>query len=239
MKNKFEIVEWDSNFFDFKVAKVNNFDSMEEFDVIKEELKSNQVELAYVFSEPNSNLDTILKTSNVFLADEKVTFSRIVDEIRDHVDYSFIEEYQDAIVTDKMLDIAIQTSEYSRFRLDANFKKEAFKKLYYQWIKNAVEHQENGKLFVFQNEDVLKGLVYLKEIDESKGSISLIGVDQCYRGEQIGTKLIHQAVAYFNKLGKKEVQVVTQKANILACNFYEKNGFEIIDTVNVYHLWIF
>ena len=81
-------------------------------------------------------------------------------------------------------------------------------------------------------------MVYLKEIDETKGSISLIGVDQGYRGEQIGTKLIHQAIAHFNNLGKKEVQVVTQKANVLACNFYTKNGFQIIDTVNVYHLWL-
>lgn len=238
MKNKFEIAEWDSEFFGFKVAKINHFDSIEEFDFIRKELKSNQVELAYVFSEPNSNIDTILKTSNVFLADEKVTFSRKIDEIINNVDDSFIEDYQDAIVTDKMLDIAIQTSEYSRFRVDVNFKNEEFKKLYYQWIKNAVENQGKGKLFIYQEGIVLKGLIYLKEINDNIGAISLIGVDQGYRGEQIGTKLIDQAVAYFNKLGKKEVQVVTQNANVLACNFYTKNGFHIIDTVNVYHLWL-
>ena len=84
----------------------------------------------------------------------------------------------------------------------------------------------------------MKGLIYLKDINDKIGSISLIGVDEGYRGEQIGTKLIDQSVLYFSKLGKKEVQVVTQKANILACNFYTKNGFEIMDTVNVYHLWV-
>ena len=237
MRNKFEIIEWDSNFFDFKVAKINHFDSIEEFDCIREELKSDQVELAYVFSEPNSKMDAVLKQEQVFLADEKVTFARKITEFEEKFGLYDIEEYNGVTVTDKMLDIAIQTSEFSRFRIDRNFKKEEFKKLYYQWIKNAVDDQGNGKLFVFQNEEVLKGLVYLKEIDETKGSISLIGVDQGYRGEQIGTKLIHQAIAHFNKLGKKEVQVVTQKANMLACNFYTKNGFEIMDTVNVYHLW--
>ncbi len=84
----------------------------------------------------------------------------------------------------------------------------------------------------------MKGLIYLKDINHKTGSISLIGVDQGYRGEQIGTKLIEKATSYFSKLGKKEVQVVTQKANVLACNFYTKNGFQMIDTVNVYHLWI-
>lgn len=238
MKNKFEIVEWDSDFFGFKVAKINSFNSNEEFEFIRKELKSNQVELAYIFSEPNSNIDAILKTSNVFLADEKVTFSRLIDKIKNNIDDSFIEEYRAGIVTDKMLDIAIQTSEYSRFRVDANFKNEEFKKLYYQWIKNAVENQGDGKLFVYQESNVLKGLIYLKDINDKIGSISLIGVDEGYRGEQIGTKLIEQAAFYFSKLGKKEVQVVTQKANILACNFYAKNGFEIMDTINVYHLWI-
>ena len=238
MKNKFEILEWDSEFFGFKVAKINNFNSNEEFEFIRKELKSNQVELVYVFSEPNSNFDTVLKTSNVFLADEKVTFSREIDDVNDSLDFSFIEEYRDDIVTDKMLDIAIQTSEHSRFRVDANFKNEEFKKLYYQWIKNAVEDKGNGKLFVYQESNVLKGLIYLKDINDKTGSISLIGVDEGYRGEQIGTKLIEQAAFYFSKLGKKEVQVVTQKANVLACNFYTKNGFQIIDTVNVYHLWL-
>ena len=38
----------------------------------------------------------------------------------------------------------------------------------------------------------------------------------------------------FDKL--KELQLVTQKANVLACNFYKKNGFQIIETVNVSHL---
>ena len=239
MKNKFEIVEWDSNFFELKVAKVNSFDSKKEFDEIKEELIYNKVELAYVFSEPNSKMDAVLKQEQVFLADEKVTFARKIIEFEQKVGLENIEEYKGTFVTDKMLDIAIQTSEFSRFRIDCNFKKEEFKNLYYQWIKNAVENQANGKLFVFQNKDLLKGLVYLKEIDDTKGSISLIGVDQGYRGEQIGTKLIHQAIAHFNNLGKKEVQVVTQKANVLACNFYTKNGFEIMDSVNVYHLWVF
>lgn len=237
MKNKFEILQWDSNFFGFKVAKINDFDSVNEFNLVREELQKEQVKLAYVFCEPNSKSDQILKSSDVFLADEKVTFSRFIEVSKDNSNAS-IEEYIEGIVNDKMLDIAIQTSEYSRFRVDVNFKNEEFKKLYYQWIKNAVEDRNTGKLFVYQENTVLKGLIYLKEINDKIGNISLIGVDEGYRGEQIGTKLIEKATSYFSKLGKKEVQVVTQKANVLACNFYTKNGFQIIDTVNVYHLWL-
>ena len=238
MKNKFEIVEWDSNFFDFKVAKINHFDSIEEFNAIKEQLKLEKVKLAYIFSKPESDIDLTLQHENVFLADEKVTFFQDIGVDKIGVYDSLIKEYKTGIVTDKMLDIAIQTSEYSRFRVDINFKNEEFKKLYFQWIKNAVEDKDTGKLFIYLENNVLKGLIYLKEINDKIGSISLIGVDEGYRGEQIGTKLINQAIFYFSNLGKKEVQVVTQKANVLACNFYAKNGFQILDTVNVYHLWL-
>ena len=238
MKNKFEILEWDSNFFDFKVAKINHFVSIEEFNAIKEQLKFEKVKLAYIFSKPESVIDLTLQNENVFLADEKVTFSQDIGENRIEVNDSLIKEYKSGIVSDKMLDIAIQTSEYSRYRVDVNFKNEEFKKLYFQWIKNAVEDRDTGKLFIYQENNVLKGLIYLKEKNDQIGSISLIGVDEGYRGEQIGTKLINQANFYFRNLGKKELQVVTQKANVLACNFYTKNGFQIIDTVNVYHLWL-
>ena len=93
-------------------------------------------------------------------------------------------------------------------------------------------------MFVYQENNVLKGLIYLKEIDDCTGSISLIGVDKGYRGEQIGTKLINKAILYFNKLGKNEIQVITQKANVLACKFYTKNGFRISQINNVYHFWL-
>lgn len=238
MKSKFEILEWDSNFFDFRVAMINSFDSIQEFSLLKKELKFHQIKLAYMFCKPKSEYDKVMKSSNIFLADEKVTFSHLLNEINDDIDYSSIKEYQDSIVTDKMLDIAIQTSEYSRFRVDDNFKNEEFKKMYFQWIKNAVVNKGNDRLFVYEEDKALKGLIYLKEINSKIGSISLIGVDQGYRGEKIGSKLINKAKKHFKDIGKNEVHVITQKQNVLACNFYQKNGFNLIDTTNVYHLWL-
>ena len=239
MKDRFEILKWDSDFFNFKVAKINTFDSKEVYQDILEDLKRQNIKLAYCFTTPGSFMDKILEVDSAILVDQKVTYSRPINRENNEVSDVNILAYSKGIVTDKMVDIAIQTSEHSRFRVDVNFQNEEFKKLYYQWIKNAVEDIHGGQLFTYQEVETLKGLIYLKEINHKIGIISLIGVDKEARGEQIGTKLINQSMAYFNKLGKKEVQVVTQKANVLACNFYEKNGFEIIDTVNVYHLWIF
>jgi len=238
LENNFEILEWDSVFFGFKVAKINEFNSMEEYKRILSELRLQEVKLAYCFCIPGSNIDNSLSSEGVFLVDEKVTYARIINEDQFDAPEVNIHVYSEGVVSDKMLDIALQTSEHSRFRVDTNFQNEEFKKLYYQWIKNAVENCKDGELFTYEEGATLKGLIYLKEVSDKIGSISLIGVDQGYRGEQIGTKLINQSLSYFKRKKKNEIQVVTQKQNVLACNFYEKNYFKLIDTVNVYHIWI-
>ena len=194
--------------------------------------------MVYCFAKPFSFEDNVLKEYSALLVDEKVTYARIIDEDEGDVPEVNIHVYSEVVVSDKMLDIAIQTSEHSRFRVDPNFQNEEFKKLYYQWVKNAVENRKDGELFTYEEGETLKGLIYLKEVSEKIGSISLIGVDQSSRGEQIGTKLINQSLSYFKRKNINEIQVVTQKQNVLACNFYEKNNFNLIDTVNVFHIWI-
>jgi len=238
LENNFEILEWDSVFFGFKVAKINTFTSKEVYQAIIKELKQQDVKLVYCFAKPFSFEDNVLKENVALLVDEKVTYARIINEDQFDAPEVNIHVYSEGVVSDKMLDIALQTSEHSRFRVDTNFQNEEFKKLYYQWIKNAVENCKDGELFTYEEGATLKGLIYLKEVSDKIGSISLIGVDQGYRGEQIGTKLINQSLSYFKRKKKNEIQVVTQKQNVLACNFYEKNYFKLIDTVNVYHIWI-
>jgi len=236
---KFQQLEWDSNFFGFEVAKYNNdISSQADFEDVCCSLKANNVKLCYLFVDPDSQMDKILKKNQVFLADEKITyFKNINSKINVIIDKN-IQLNAESKVSEKMLDIAIQTSEYSRFRIDKKLPENAFKELYFKWIQNAVNDKESGELFVYKDNNVLKGLIYLKEINEKNGSISLIGVDQGYRGEQIGSKLIQKSEEYFKTINKNELQVVTQKANKLACRFYEKNGFKVRNITNVYHLWL-
>ena len=41
-----------------------------------------------------------------------------------------------------------------------------------------------------------------------------------------------------NGLNINQIQVVTQKANIPACAFYNKMGFKIELIENIYHFWL-
>lgn len=83
-------------------------------------------------------------------------------------------------------------------------------------------------------------LEYLSETEQDNtiGNLSLIGVDQSVRGQNKGSKLVNATFYHYSQKNIFDNEVVTQKANHLACKFYEKNGFGIKNIVNIYHIWL-
>lgn len=72
--------------------------------------------------------------------------------------------------------------------------------------------------------------------DGSLYDIGLVAVAPDQAGKGIGTQLMQ---ALFRRLGAGTVvDVATQKRNLLACRYYEKNGFKVKSIQNIYHLWI-
>lgn len=67
--------------------------------------------------------------------------------------------------------------------------------------------------------------------------IGLIAVDNSYRGKAYGTQLLNACFDDILKIRLIELRLLP-KNNINACRFYEKNGFEVKNVTNVYHLWI-
>jgi len=238
MSSLYDILEWDSRFFGIKIAKVNRFNSEDELSYILNEITQLQIKLLYFFVEPNdifSNL--LLKKLNANLVDEKLTYILDIKNIIVTENNQHVKPYWDNELTEELKRISIQTSEFSRFRVDKRIGDELCDKLYLEWINNAVNKVFNDSLYVYSENSTIEGLVSLKNMPNS-GSISLIGVDNKSRGKNIGTLLIKKAIAHYLELGFSKLEVVTQKANIPACKFYEKNGFIIKSINNIYHLWI-
>lgn len=237
MNKGFEILEWDTQFFGVKVAKLNVFIGADELDGIVADLKANDVKVAYCSVEPNdTRMNMALSAKGAILADEKVTYT-IDTNLIDPVVSNAVVEYDDAEVNNELVSIAQQSGEFSRFRIDKNFDDDACNRLYRQWIINAVSKKFDSILYVYKSNLKILGLVSLKNLSNS-GSISLIGVDHNARGKNIGTELIGKAIKHYQEKGVFKLDVVTQKANWLACRFYEKNGFSISNVKNIYHLWL-
>ena len=74
--------------------------------------------------------------------------------------------------------------------------------------------------------------VGLLELDPDRGAadgagwISLIWVDQAWRGRRFGAQLIGQAISYFRKQGRDKLRLHVSQTNAAALGFYGAMGFE-------------
>jgi dTDP-4-amino-4,6-dideoxy-D-galactose acyltransferase len=235
---KYEILQWDSDLFGFKIAKIVFEDTLNDnFHELIHKLKENNVKLIYCFIKPgNSFSQKLIEKYKAFQVDEKITYTQNIENKEIIVNPNII-VYKKGKINSKLISLAIQSSEYSRFRIDKHFPENSCDKLYAQWITNSVKNIFDNAVYVYQEDDNIKGLVTLKDKPDA-GTISIIGVDKGERGKNIGTELIHAAFFHYKQMNLSKIDVVTQKANQPACKFYEKNGFKIEFIENIYHIWL-
>jgi len=235
----FSLLEWDSGFFGYKVAgiKASELDPAR-LDNIMKQLRVKDYKLAYCFVSPADRISSeSLKQVSSFLADEKITYSiKNVDE-NNFPGSDKIIPYDLKIASQKLIKLALQSGIYSRFKIDQNFRNNEFERLYIEWIEKSVSKVLADEVFIYREDDEIQGFITLS-IKNSTGSIGLIAVDENQRGKAIGKKLIGRSLLYFKENNIVETDVVTQKANSIACRFYETCGFRIKNVVNIYHLWI-
>lgn len=237
MNPEYEILDWDTNFFGIKVARGLNFIGNDGLAELIERLRGEGVRVAYFMADPLDVLkNDALHAAGAILVDEKVTYTINTQGMTPPHCNSIVEYKGDG--NDKnLLRIACQAGEFSRFRVDKNFGDEACDRLYKQWIRNDASIESKSYLYVYRLEDSIIGLITVKAFD-GVGSIGLIGVSSMHRGKNVGKALIDKAVTHFQQREIFNIDVVTQKANLPACGFYQKNGFGVKNVINFYHLWL-
>ena len=190
------------------------------------EKKKEGYQLIYLFS--TSEIET-----NHPLVDQKATYKYpITTEKR--VELNF---YDNSFVSDQLLQLAIDSGEYSRFKMDKNIPHQKFIDLYTLWIENSVNKSFADNILMIEREGDIMGMITVS-CDNKVGKIGLIAVNEKYRGLSIGSKLIEQCKYYFQLKNCTSIEVPTQKNNKGACNFYEKNNFTIKSIDYIYHCWI-
>ena len=229
MENDYEILQWDSDFFNFKVAKVKN-NALLKGDWF-EKFHKESIQLAYYSSTikltENSN-----KYYNVDLVDEKVTFLK---EIEEPSWVSNTESYLEKYPDKKLIELAIESGIYSRFNVDPKIGRNKFEELYTQWIIKSVSKEIADDVLVYKIAGELAGFVTVGQKNE-RANIGIIAVDKSYRGRGIGKSLMKTGENfYFNKL--KLIQVITQGDNLPAIKLYESCGYKPEKSEYFYHLW--
>lgn len=224
-------LEWDTNFFGFGIARLeNNMDEPR----LKEEinqLKKEGIKLVYCFCRDSD--DCFEKYGQ--LVDKKVTYYKLLENDILPTVYS-IEEYNEKEPTEQLYDLAIQSGIYSRFNVDKAFSNDKFVELYKTWIRNSTRKQIAFKVLVAKEDENIVGMITLGE-KEGRGDIGLLAVDSQYRGKSIGRSLVNAAQNEFKNLFN-DCQVVTQNDNSAACTLYESSGYTKEKTEHIYHVWL-
>jgi len=234
---KFEHLDWDSNFFNYKIAKIESKSySIELLNKI-EELKLKGYTLIYFFSEKEiDNSNPILKNFNGTLVDKKVTYLKKIKNNGSNKVDTTIEKYDSELIDVNLLKLAIQSGEFSRFKIDKKIDDKKFKELYKIWMRNSIEKKNAKEIFVYSENKIL-GFVSLGE-KNNRADIGLLSVNSFYRGKGIGSKLMISAENWAVNQNYKEIQVVTQKDNTKACFFYDKCNYRVEKIEFIYHFWL-
>ena len=224
-------LDWDSNFFGLNVFVIESDDES----VIEHGLnliKENGEAFVYV----NSNIiirDSIINDFKGRFVGTKVIFNKVITERQRS---GLIEEFNYELVPNDIMNLAIQSGEFSRFNIDERLPQGSFEKLYSKWLEKAIGNN-SIRTFVYRKGSLIQGFISL-ELKPKKAVIGLFGVDTNVRGVGIGSLLLEEAEIFAFERGYKELFIPTQKENVLACNFYRKHSYNIVEENKNYHFKI-
>lgn len=141
--------------------------------------------------------------------------------------------------------LALQSGEFSRFRLDPRFAPHVYEELYRRWLRNSFGQGMASTVLtaldptpnIAQATADPLGLLTLG-VKGQRADIGLLAVDEAARGRRLGQQLVLAARHLTVWWGLPELQVVTQQDNAPACAFYERCGFRPDRVEHIYHAWL-
>lgn len=223
-----EPCSWDSEFFGFPVGRSNVADGKNvAYDAFLAEAEDAGVRLLYLFSEMP------LKNFPVPPIDVKLIYSTAINPSDGALPVCEMLAQPEP----KVYDLAYRSGRYSRFHTDPTIGEDKFREMYRIWVDNSFSGGMGDKVYVCRSGKDITGFVTLY-LHDGYGSIGLIAVDENYARRGIGSALMNCCRRVSADNGLASLKVATQKANIEACAFYEKNGFVVECKTYIYHLWM-
>lgn len=235
-----EFLEWDSEFFGIRIARViGDRLNSGEISVLDEWCKRNRINCLYFMADPNCQESNYLAENRQFhLVDTKV---RLAVDLTGRVSESG--EVQSFGIRPSMREdieslkrMAKVCHYHSRFYYDPGFAEEACDNLYGTWIEKSCNGSSDIVLVAAVNDRPV-GYVACNVVNSATGEIGLIGVSPEVLRLGIGTALVQASLKWFFQYGCESVEVVTQARNIPAQRIYQKCGFVTLSVLHCYHKW--
>lgn len=201
------------------------------------ELKKKKVKLVYWYTKKEYEYSQkYVKRFGGFLTGKKITYVKDLSKNSKVPEKNLIkiDKYKEKIPNNDLINLITQGGVYSRFYVDPKISEKKYKELHKQWITNSVKYNQ---VFIYKNRNHIRGFVSLNKKNQI-GNIDFIVIEETYKRKGIATALMNHAHKWFISKGYKKVQADTQKNNINACKMYEKLGYYIEKSEDIYHFWL-
>lgn len=237
------ILEWDTKFFGFRIAKVDVKDLTEETSVsIDRWCEENRIRCLYFLTDINNQESIIMAGVNDYLmVDVRLTYelenalypSNSVTGVENHF------SHRDAALDDvsELEEIAACSFSATRFYSDPHFSDKQSSSLYETWIKKSVKGYSDKVLIASVDEHIAGFITCDLDESDNTGKIGLVAVAPEFRGQKVGERLVNHACDWFIRNRASRIQVVTQGRNIAAQRLYQKCGFLIRVSQFWFHKW--
>ena len=234
MYDHFLLMDWDSEFFGFKIAQVEkNFLLTGSRETCLKGLATADIDMAYYTSD--FPLDMNSEGSYDFrLVSKRVQIKKELSfglPLHDNIDF-----YHEQKPDSDLVRLAHRAGNFSRFLSDPKICPKKVKELYEIWITKSVEKKMASEVLVYKEKGQVKGFVTLI-FDPPHGQTPLFAVSPDSEGKGISFSLMRAADSVLYQNGCSYYTSATQADNKAAVTIFRRHGFEIGPVVYVYHLW--
>jgi len=238
MVGEVQPLKWDSDWLGFRVARlvVGITDSAAGVVAGVRQSRAAGIRLLYLVLDPtDAAAAAAARATGAWPADHKLTYQLLVSEPGELLDLpgNVCIEAVEAL-TPQLAELARQSGEYSRFRRDPRIGPRAFDELYVGWLRQILAH---GTVWAAATAGQTMGLLAF-DVQADHARIELLAVAASARRQHIGQQLVQRAQQEASRRGFGVLRVVTQGLNQPARQFYERCGFSLWHTEQVYHLWL-
>lgn len=235
MEENFKILEWDTKFFGFKVAKVIDDLTQQKHYNPFTILHSQDIRLAF----HNSKQPILPDYLHNDLYDGKLVIKRIPitkklntpGAIHRKV-YFYEKEYPDK----DLIALAQLAGSQGRFGNDPNISAEKCNTLFKIWIENSVKKEMADEVLVYKEEGRILGFATLK-IEKENAYAPLFAVQREFEGKGVSFALMNAVETIAARKGAETLMSGTQEKNLKALKVYERFGMVPGTPEYVYHFW--
>lgn len=233
-----QFLAWDTDFFGFRVGRVNPHELTPELmPAIDAWAHTEAIQCLYLLANIHDHATTRLAEDHDFhFVDLRLTLEQKLAPGFQAEASSLIRPFQPEDLP-HLEAIARTSYTDSRFYYDPGFPRERCDEFYATWIRNSSNGSGFADVVLVAEVDGLS-MGYISGKCHGKiGHIGLVGVAEQARGRSLGQALVNSALNWFADQGMTTVEVVTQGRNIAAQRLYQRCGFLTASLESWYHKW--